>query len=367
MTDIYRRLQEHLDNLPGGFPATDSGVEIRVLKRLFTPDEAELAVDLKMKPEPAAMVAERIGRPEKETLERLTAMSRKGLIFSIETPERPAAFMASQFMVGIWEYQVNKLDREFLKDMDEYFPVLAPEAFSHVPQLRTIPVGQSVTASMNILAHEEAATLVRGQTRFLVAPCICRREHEIKGRGCDKPVETCLVFGWGVDYYLRNGLGREITLDETLEILDKAEQDGLVLQPGNSQEISNICCCCGDCCQVLLHLKKQARPAAAAVSSFVVQADTEACLGCGTCLERCQMDALSLEDGLVVVDKHRCIGCGLCVTTCSGEALTLKRKPEDILEAPPKNSMEALMTRARARAAAKAEIKSKIKRHQALD
>jgi ferredoxin len=367
MSDVYRQLQQHLDRLPGGYPATDSGVEIRILKRLFTPEEADLALHLRMKPESAGTVAERIGRPETETAERLMAMSRQGLIFSIETMERPAVFMASQFMVGIWEYQVNRLDRAFLEDMDEYFPVLSPEAFSHLPQLRTIPVGRSVKADLNILAYEEAASLVHGQTRFLVAPCICRREHEIKGGGCDKPVETCLVFGWGVDYYQRNGLGRVINLEETLEILKKAEEAGLVLQPGNSQEISNICCCCGDCCQVLLHLKRQADPAAAAAASFVIEADTGACLGCEICVDRCQMGALNMAEGVVVVEARRCIGCGLCVTTCSGEALTLKRKPEEDLKTPPRNSIEALMARAQARSAAQADLESKIQRHRALD
>ena len=151
MGDVYETLREHLDSLPGGFPPTESGVEIRILKRLFNPDEAELAKYLRPKPEPANVIAERTGRSEQEIAPLLEGMARKGLIFSIETEDRPPAYMAAQFLVGIWEYHVNDLDEEFVKDMEEYTPILTKEAFDHVPQLRTIPVGKSIDAGMEVL------------------------------------------------------------------------------------------------------------------------------------------------------------------------------------------------------------------------
>ena len=366
MSDVYERLREHLDRLPGGYPATESGVEIRILKSLFTPEDAELAMQMGLKLEPAKAVAERIGRPVDETEERLQDLARKGLIFSIETGDRPPAFIASQFVVGIWEYQVNKLNPDFIDAANEYFPILAKEAFTPLPQLRTIPVGKSVEAGLTVLDYERAEALIDKQKKFLVAPCICRREHQMMGGGCDKLLEACLVFGWGVDFYQRNGLGRVIDKEEALAILKKAEEDGLVLQPGNSEEINNICCCCGDCCQVLLHLKKQPKPGLAAYTPFVIQADQEACIGCEICVDRCQMDALSMEDGVVKVETDRCIGCGLCVTTCSGEALSLVRKPEDMQHRVPKNTVEAFMMRAQARAAARADLESKVLRHKDL-
>jgi Fe-S-cluster-containing hydrogenase component 2 len=293
-------------------------------------------------------------------------MARKGLIFSIETGERPPAYMASQFLVGIWEYHVNDLDEAFVRDMEEYLPVLSGEAFDHVPQLRTIPVGKSIDAGMKILSYEHAEALVRKQDRFLVAPCICRREHQLKGAGCDKLMEVCLIFGWGADYYERNGLGRKITLEETLEIIRRAEEDGLVLQPSNTQEIVNICCCCGDCCQVLLHLKRHNRPAAMVSSPFVVRVDVEACTGCETCLERCQMEALFMEDDHAALKEERCIGCGLCVSTCPGDALSLERKPDDQQPVVPKTPMEAHSLRAKRRTEAGAALEDKLRRHRKI-
>jgi Na+-translocating ferredoxin:NAD+ oxidoreductase subunit B len=163
--------------------------------------------------------------------------------------------MAAQFVVGIWEYHVNDLDEALVRDVEEYFPILSKEAHSPLPQLRTIPVERSIQAGMKVLPHEQAEELVKKQKKFLVAPCICQREHELKGGGCGKIMDACLVFGWGADYYARNGLGREITLDKTLEIIRKADEEGLVLQPSNAQDIVNICCC-GDCCQVLQNLEQ---------------------------------------------------------------------------------------------------------------
>ena len=66
MADTFQQLARHLDNLPAGFPATESGVELRILKRLFTAEEAEIAVNLTLVPEPASAVAQQLGRDEAE-------------------------------------------------------------------------------------------------------------------------------------------------------------------------------------------------------------------------------------------------------------------------------------------------------------
>jgi formate hydrogenlyase subunit 6/NADH:ubiquinone oxidoreductase subunit I len=358
--DVFAKLARHLDSLPAGFPPTEDGVELRILRHLFTPEEAELAVHLGLKLEKAEAIAQRAGLPAEEAAERLQAMARKGLIFSIETPDRPPVYMAAQFVVGIWEYNLNRLTPEFVRDVEAYMPHLSTSAFGALPQLRTIPVGRSVEAAPEVLAYESAENLVRGQDKILVAPCICRKEHKIKGGGCGKLDEACLVFGWGAEFYERNGLGRMISQDEAVGILKRAEEEGLVVQPSNAQEIVNICLCCGDCCQALLHMKRHPAPARIVSSPYLAQLDRETCIGCEACLERCQMDALSMVDDLASLNPERCIGCGLCVTTCPSGALSLKRKPEQ--PSVPKSVSEAMMLRAKARA----ELKAKLERHQNL-
>ena len=367
--DVYKKLAGHLDNLPGGFPSTDSGVELRILRRLFTPEEAAFALHLTLIPEEPRVVARRAKMTTREASERLEEMALKGLVFRMEYNGSPSKYMASQFIVGIWEYHVNDLDAEFIKDVNEYLPkVIDPEVWKKAPQLRTIPVGKSISADLEVLTYERAESLVRAQKKFLVAPCICRREHNMVGNGCKNPEEVCLVFGRAADYYERNGLGRVIDVDETLKILKKAEKAGLVLQPSNAQRIINICCCCGCCCQVLKNLKRYPRPADLCATPFVATSNPDTCEGCGVCVERCQMEALKLEDDTARLDADRCIGCGLCVSTCPTKSLSLVRKPQSRQPEVPKNMIEASIKLGRARGKLSAadlvqmQLKSKLDR-----
>jgi ferredoxin len=350
--DVYTKLAKHLDSLPAGFPSTDSGVELRILRRLFSPEEAELATHLTVIPEEARVVARRAGMPTGEVAGRLDAMAVKGLCFNVEIPGRPSLYMASQYVIGIWEYHVKDLDPELIRDMREYIPTLfKAETWQKAPQLRTIPVGRSLSAAPEVLPYENAEELVKKQKHILVAPCICRREHEMLGEGCDKPQETCMVFGAGAFYYERNGLGRRISVEECLDILKQADKAGLVLQPSNSQKVINICCCCGCCCQVLKTMATYPKPAELVSSAFLAELDTDSCSGCGVCVKRCQMDALTMdpETEKAVLNLDRCIGCGLCVNTCPTKSLSLTRKPPEAQPSVPPNIVQANLRMARAR------------------
>jgi Na+-translocating ferredoxin:NAD+ oxidoreductase subunit B len=347
-TDLYQRLAKHLDELPGGYPATESGVELRILRRLFDPREAELALNVRLIPEEAPLIARRAGITKAEAEVRLAELAQKGLIIRLTPEGKPAQYVAAQFVIGIWEFHVNDLDPELIRDVEEYMPVLFREAWK-IPQLRTIPVYRSIEHSMTVLPYENAEELVRRAKKIVVAPCICRRERQIAGEGCSKVEEACLVFDAGADLYRHNGLGRPIEHAEALAILARAEKEGLVLQPGNSQAPSNICCCCGCCCGVLRNLKAYPKPAELVSSPFVVSTNPAACQGCGVCVTRCQMDALSLESERVVLKVDRCIGCGLCITTCPTDSLALARKPESEQPRVPKDGIQALLQLGRAR------------------
>ena len=327
-TDAYENLAQHLDKLPGGFPPSDSGVELRLLKRLFTHEEAELAVHLTLDREEAKTIAERAELDVARADRMLKEMARKGLIFSIEPKGGLALYQAVPWMFGIYEFQVNNLDQGFVQDFNEYIrtrgKVSRPQ---RIPQLRTIPIRRSIEPHLETLPYERAEELVKAQEKFAVAPCVCRREKQIMGTGCDAPQETCLMFGDWADYYVRNGLGRYIDQAAVMEILTEADKANLVLQPSNSRDIALMCCCCGCCCAVLTRIKRHPRPSELVASSFMARHEPETCDGCGTCVDRCQMEALTLGDDHVVLNSDRCIGCGLCVSTCPTGSLTLVRKP----------------------------------------
>jgi NAD-dependent dihydropyrimidine dehydrogenase PreA subunit len=150
----------------------------------------------------------------------------------------------------------------------------------------------------------------------------------MRGGGCDAPEEVCLSFGDFADYYIRTGRGRAIDRSEVTQILDRADAANLVLQPSNSKKAAFICCCCGCCCGILQGIKQHPKPSEVVVNAFIARLDPDLCENCGTCLERCQMEALTAGAAHVVLNSDRCIGCGLCVSTCPTGALTLTRKPD---------------------------------------
>jgi electron transport complex protein RnfB len=367
--DVYKRLARHLDDLPAGFPSTPSGVELRILKRLFTEDEAEMALLLSVLPEAPESVAVRAKLAPTETARRLEDMSRKGLIYRLEREDGGLRYSANQYVIGIWEYQVDRLDPELIRDMDEYMPTLMTAGpWKETPQLRTIPIMQVIPVRHEILAHEKAEDLILGQDRFLLAPCICRKERKLAGAGCDKPEDACLIMGRGVDYYRDNGIGRVIDREEALAVLRRADEAGLVLQPSNAKKIANICMCCGCCCGVLRTIKAVPKPAEYVSSPFRAALDEKLCLDCGRCFERCPMDAIGRDDaGRIRLDPDRCIGCGLCVSTCAGRSLTLLRKPDGEQRDVPASFRQTYVDMARRRGKlkpaqlAKAWLRTKIK------
>jgi Fe-S-cluster-containing hydrogenase component 2 len=338
MDPVYQKLAKKLDDLPPGFPAHPDGVELRILQNLFTPEEAALALHLELLGAEADVVAHRAGLPVEVTEQRLEDMVRKGLIYCYRPKNKPVQYQIVYFAVGIWEFQVNRLNPELVQLVDQYleFMITEHDMWKTSAQLRTIPIGESIPTTQTVMIYEQAEEIIRAQERILVAPCICRRERGMVGESCGKPSETCLIFNSAADYYHHNGLGRWIDTKEALEILAQANQAGLVLQPTNDRHVGGMCCCCGDCCGVLRNLNRLPRPADVAVSAFQAHFEPELCAACETCLMRCQMAAITAEDGEITLHIERCIGCGLCVTTCTTGALTLVRKPEAEQPAVPK-------------------------------
>ncbi len=337
---VYEKLREHLDNLPVGFPKTKSGVEIRILKRLFTEEEAKVAITLTPFFETAVEIAQRLNRDSKEIEFLLEQLANKGLIFRSRKGGVPS-YRAEWFAIGIYEHQVKSMTKELAEDFEQYMEEALREELienAEPPQLRVIPIHGSLSPNMSVVPYEDAREIIKKQSKIAVAPCICRVEKEVLGEKCSKPKETCLVFSTGAYYYIENGYGREISTEEALTILDQAHEAGLVCSPSNDQKGFVICNCCGCCCGILSNLKKLPNPSSLVASNYYAEVDESECTGCETCLDRCQMDAISIVNDCAKIDLANCIGCGLCVTTCPAEALSLKKKEKPIV--PPSNNLE---------------------------
>ena len=344
MENIYETLRARLDDLANGFPATESKVEIRLLKRLFTEDEAELYLQMSPFLETPEDVAQRLNRGVEELASVLEHMAQKGHLFRKRNGDR-VRYSAVPYVVGIFEHQLKRMDEDFARDHEEYFETAfgkTIQAFK-TPVLRTIPINRQLVAQNPVAPYEDVMQIIENQEKIAIAPCVCRTTTRLAGKECDKPMENCFSFGSHADYYVENGMGRYITIGEAKEIVRQNEEAGLVMQPFNSQKIGGMCSCCGDCCGVLRSLKMHPRPAEMVQSNYFAQVDEAECTGCETCIERCQMEAIEVDDGIAAIDRVRCIGCGLCVTTCPVDAIELVKKPEDELYHPPKTGAETYM------------------------
>ncbi len=326
--DVYKRLRAFYDRLPGGFPETDTGVEIKILKKMYNPAEAEIVLNMSAMPEPAAEIAKRMGKKAAAVSVKLGDMADRGIIWRLPV-EDSAFFMVINFLIGAWEGQIwTKGDREFAELANAYFPYIAKVWSSlKTQQTRVVPVNSAVSSSSAVKPYDQIRELVTAKDKIAVARCTCAIDTELMGGACDYPVERCISFGMNADNLISLNLAREIGQEELSTLLDMGEEKGLVLNVGNAKDIDFICMCCHCCCVLLKMLKLGGKPGDQVQSSFYAAIDAETCTACGTCAERCQINAV-IEGDTVEIDATRCIGCGVCVSTCPEEAITLIAKPE---------------------------------------
>lgn len=332
---IYRRLQRHLDRQAVGFPAVRSGADIRLLKRLFTPEEAGLALHLSHRPAPAdAIVASTAGEFSREdALRLLDNLVMKGVI-GWQDRDGVNHWYVIPLVIGMYEGQGSGLAPEFLADAEAYMRTLSyGRSFLAVKpsQMRTIPIHRSIPVERPVATYDQIRALVENaQGPFVVLPCICRQGMAIRHKPCTRTarLETCLGLGRVASLILRRKHGREISREEALTILGQNEEDGLVFQPANAQHAEFVCSCCGCCCGMLAVQKMLPRPVDFWTSNFFAEVDAAACVRCGQCVDRCQVNAVALTGAgdRAAINRSRCIGCGLCVPTCEAHAIRLRQK-----------------------------------------
>jgi Pyruvate/2-oxoacid:ferredoxin oxidoreductase delta subunit len=348
LNKIYRSLQRHLDGQAVGFPATRSGADIRLLRHLFTPEEAAVALCLSFRPAPQDRIIAGAAKSfsAEKTVALLESAFRKGAIGWKMRDNAPHWYVIP-LVIGIYEAQDGNPSPEFLAVAGEFTKTMNyGRSFLSVKpsQMRTIPIGRSVTVDHSIATYDEIRSLILSSGGpFVILKCICREEQRIKGHACRQTsrLETCLGMGDMAAMTLRRNHGREITADEALDFLRQNEEDGLVLQPANERKAEFVCSCCGCCCGMLRFQKMLPNPVDFWSGNYYSTVNADSCIHCSLCVKRCQVNALECTPpGAARVNKNRCIGCGLCVPTCPKKAISLIKKPVETV--PPENE-EALL------------------------
>ncbi len=348
--DPYKALAERLDNLPNGYPPTEDGSELKLLAKLFTPEEAELASHLLIRLETAEQVSQRLEREYSTTRSLLKAMASRGLIRAGKT-DGGLGYGLLPFVVGIYENQVGELmDAELARLFEDYYQRSFARILSVQPAVhRVIPVNENIKMDMEVAPFESVAGIIERAESWGVLDCICRKQKALIGDPCKHPIEMCMTFSNRPEAYAGASEVRALTKAEAYELLQRAEQAGLVHTVSNSQKGTwYICNCCTCSCGILRGMAELGVANVVARSAFVNTVDEELCNACGLCLESCQFNALSLGE-VVTVDQVRCVGCGVCVSTCPDHALVLVRRPEDEIKPVPTSFIDWGLQRAQER------------------
>lgn len=353
MTDqnVYGRLADRLDAIPNGFPKTESGVELRLLEKLYTREEAVLAAEMRLTFESAERIAQRARWDLGVVTPLLEKMVQKGLIRA-KGEEEQRVFGLMPFVVGIYEAQLSRLDEELAQLFEEYYrQAFAREVLKESPPIHVVvPVEKSIPVEVQVFPYEQASVLLGKAKSFGVRRCICRVQKALVGEPCKFPVENCLVFSPVEGAFKGDSEVRTITRENALQLLKESGEAGLIHSSANIQEgRSYICNCCACCCGIMRGLSQFGIENSIAKSSFHAKVDHEMCNGCGVCADRCQFGAPMVLNGTTQLDIKRCVGCGVCVVTCPTGALTLAKKPEDQRSQPPLDRSEWLRRRAESR------------------
>jgi len=352
--EIYQELIDWLRKAWWGLP--DSEHLMPTVRAFYNPEEAALLTGIPFSGQSLEELAEMKGMVPEELAPKLDALARKAAVWRSEKGDSVRYSLNDSFFVFMrgpfWAEKPDEATRDMARPLNKYFYDGFMDQFreAHTKGLRTIPIEKTLEDPRRILPYEDVVKFVDSQEYCTVSACPCRQRKRLDtdSKVCDHEMEVCLHFGQLGHYIVENGLGREITRDETREILKQAAESGLVHAISNWQKgADTICNCCMCCClffeayHVLKHDKSHD------VSNYLVSTTPETCKACGLCVERCPMEALSLEDSpeasnkkgkVAVLDPEKCIGCGVCVYKCPTQSLILERKEETC--DPPKDTRE---------------------------
>ncbi len=330
---LYEALAEALDRLPNGFPRTPSALEIPLLKKIFSPEEAQVAGVMGRDAESGEAIGRRVGLSANSARKRLADMARRGLVW-VSKGKGGLAFRLAPFIVGIFEAQGGAMDHELAHLMDAYMAdggsagIMGPQ-----PAVHRVVAAQGAVKSEWILPYDDVKGFLLNSKAFAASDCICRvQEDRLGRRKCAFPLHNCMSFS-AVERPRRDG---DIGLEEALALLDETEELGLVHTVSNVAEgVFYICNCCGCCCAILRGITELGIKGSVAKANYRAGIDTSLCTGCGACIERCQIGAIGNEGGEVVIHRDRCIGCGLCVSGCAASAVSLAKRPDAEILHPP--------------------------------
>ena len=344
--DSHQKYLDHLRELLWNIP--DSEELLPLLKLRVTAEDAEILSKMPSAANTPRQLARKLKIPIEELTPILQQLARKGVIYHINENGKDKYslidFFSMAFRYTGWVESRNEGDwyKKIAPLLNRYYiEKFANEINSYPTQLmRAVPVNKTVEDERQIAPYEHIIEHVKQYDNFAVSNCSCRLRHrtdpEFEKTSCKEEVETCLHWGDLGKYIVENNMGRGLTKDEALNLLEKCADAGLVHAfYNNLTDNDTVCNCCSDCCLYLEPIVKMPGlvPRGHNPSRYIrVWADEENCIQCGLCAKRCPIDAIQFnkESKEISFTPERCLGCGVCVHKCPTNAIIMVRREKDM-------------------------------------
>lgn len=342
---VYKELLEVMKNRGGEYVGADIPEFFAMVEEMFTPQEAEVNNAMPKGPFTAKDMAMKMGRDEGEIKELLESLANKGLCMAMNM-DGTQFYQRARFMPGILEFQFmpgksTKRDKKIAQLIHAYkkaYDAIEGSREEKFPLMRVITVDSTVEAGNSVHTYDQVQNYIDKYEPIAVSTCYCRHAAVLRGEDIHgMPNDVCMQFGPTAQYAIDRLSARKVTKKEAREVLDRAEEAGLIHTSVNvTDDIGFICNCDRWHCTPVTLALSRAKPGLALNSGFEPSFDSDLCVACGTCIDRCPPEALSKgEDGVPLVDLDRCFGCAVCATGCPSEAIVMVSKPS--FPEPPKD------------------------------
>ena len=262
---VYRELARKLDSIPPGFPATESGVELELLSRFYTPKQARIISVMRLTYETAAEIAARAAVDSRAAFDILNSAAHKGLVRA-RLGEQEPTFALNPQRGGLIGYSYKEIllgaDTKAAELYVQWIEQTRGGGLSDYPAARrVIAVEESIPFRHEIHPYEQASQILATAKSWGVLDCMCRTRTRQAGQGCNYPLEACLFMSPEEAAYDDDQLIRAISQEQALGILRQSTESGLVHTRGNVGDYGPVICnCCPCCCTSLRGVAEFNRP-----------------------------------------------------------------------------------------------------------
>ncbi|MFX1567696.1 MAG: ATP-binding protein [Promethearchaeota archaeon] len=333
----------------GRLPIRVSDIIIEIMQTLLTEEQAKFITLLKKRSYNIDELRPLTGMDDEALNKMLNDLMHIGVISGIRSRSTGVmVYRKTPLLPGLIEFTLmrgetdekaknlarlySKLYKQLVQDTQNNYEQMVKE-FRNGPSLdRVIPVEEEISVMEEIvLPLEEASKLIEKSDPIGVTVCYCRHKKDLLDEPCETTMErrNCFAFGRNAEFLISQGFVEEISKEEAIEIMRKAEDEGLVHKVFHTnlnieKDIDGLCNCCKCCCGTFLLHYTGAVPLMDS-STHLAQVEKDLCVGCGTCIESCPAEAIELIDIVAVVNDDRCLGCGVCAHLCPEKAINLER------------------------------------------